>query len=108
MSLSIYKSGLRICELAIHIYYIVHSKRLTQVQLLFSGANNANIPKIIHIIAEAFHMEVMEPSSTEGARMLNIVRQVQSNESFFQTVVQTMTPEQQQALHAALHATPVS
>lgn len=53
-------------------------------------------------------MEVIEPSSTEGARMLNIVRQVQSNESFFQTVVQTMTPEQQQALHAALHVTPVS
>ncbi|XP_066262018.1 importin-5 [Euwallacea similis] len=72
------------------------------------GVNNANIPKIIHIIAEAFNNEVLEPSSTEGARMLNIVRQVQSNDTFFQTVVQTMTPEQQQALHAALHSSTAS
>ncbi|XP_050306794.1 importin-5 [Anthonomus grandis grandis] len=68
------------------------------------GVNNANIPKIIQIISEAFYKEAIEPSSTEGARMLNIVRQVQVNESFFQTVVQALAPEQQQALHAALHA----
>ncbi|CAG9771200.1 unnamed protein product [Ceutorhynchus assimilis] len=70
------------------------------------GSNNANIPKIIHIIAEAFSREVIEPTSSEGARMLNIVRQVQVNESFFQTVFATMSAEQQQALHVALHTVP--
>ncbi|XP_060518606.1 importin-5 [Cylas formicarius] len=70
------------------------------------GVNNENIPKIIHIIAEAFYKEAIEPNSQEGFRMLNIVRQVQLNESFFQSVVQTMTPELQQALHMALHSPP--
>lgn len=73
-----------------------------------SGANNSNIPRIMNIIAEAFYRDVIEPSVMEGFRMLNIVRQVQSNESFFQSIVQQMAPELQQALHVALHTIPSS
>jgi HEAT repeat protein len=72
------------------------------------GAGNSNIPRIINILAEAFYREVIDPSKPEGFRMVNIVRQVQSNESFFQSVVQTLPPELQHALHVALHATPSS
>ncbi|KAF7281384.1 karyopherin beta 3 [Rhynchophorus ferrugineus] len=67
------------------------------------GPNNSFIPRIIHIIAEAFHRDAIEAKSPEGSRMLNIVRQVQSNESFFQSVVESLAPELQQALHVALH-----
>lgn len=70
------------------------------------GPNNSNIPRIINIIAEAFFREAIDPSKPEGYRMSNIVRQVQSNESFFQSVVQSLTPELQQALHVALHTPP--
>lgn len=45
----------------------------------------------------------MEPTKPEGIRMLNIVRQVQSNETLFQNVIQSLAPELQQALHNALH-----
>nr|CAH7769767.1 unnamed protein product [Callosobruchus chinensis] len=68
------------------------------------GPNNENIPRIITIIAEAFFREVVEASKPEGFRMLSLVRQVQTNESLFQTVVQQLSPELQQALHVALHA----
>ncbi|XP_056644461.1 importin-5 [Diorhabda sublineata] len=72
------------------------------------GVNNSNIPRIIGIIAEAFFREVIEPTKPEGFRMVNIVRQVQSNETFFQSVVQSLAPELQQALHVALHTAPTS
>ncbi|EFA03140.1 importin-5 [Tribolium castaneum] len=72
------------------------------------GAGNANIPRIVTIIAEAFFREVIEPSKPEGYRMVNLVRQVQSNESYFQSIVQTLAPELQHALHVALHAPPPS
>lgn len=71
---------------------------------LILGAGNINIPRIIAIVAEAFFRDVMEPTKPEGVRMLNIVRQVQSNEALFQTVVQSLAAELQQALHNALHA----
>ncbi|KAL1491195.1 hypothetical protein ABEB36_011831 [Hypothenemus hampei] len=87
---------------AVHVYGYM-CDLIEQNNQLVLGANNSNIPKIMHIIAEAFHREAIEPQSPEGSRMLNIVRQVQSNESFFQSVVATMSPEQQQALHLALH-----
>lgn len=70
----------------------------------FAGPNNENIPKILNIFAEAFYRDVIEPSNVEGFRMLNIVRQVQSNETLFQNIVSTFRPELQQALHVALHA----
>ncbi|KAK9870586.1 hypothetical protein WA026_008149 [Henosepilachna vigintioctopunctata] len=69
------------------------------------GAGNVNIPRIVYVVAEAFFRDVIEPSKPEGIRMLNIVRQVQSNEAMFQTVIQSLTPELQQTLHNALHTT---
>lgn len=74
----------------------------------FAGAGNINLPRIISIFAEAFHRDAIDPTKPEGFRMLNIVRQVQSNEIMFQSVVAALRPEQQQALHAALHAQPAS
>lgn len=72
----------------------------------FPGPNNSNIPRIVSIIAEAFFREAIEPSKPEGYRMTNIIRQIQSNETFFQSVIQTLSPELQQALHNALHTAP--
>lgn len=74
--------------------------------MVFLGPNNTNIPRIVSIIAEAFFREAIEPSKPEGFRMTNIIRQIQSNETFFQSVVQNLTPELQQALHTALHTPP--
>ncbi|KAK4879979.1 hypothetical protein RN001_008125 [Aquatica leii] len=70
------------------------------------GPGNGNIPKILNIFAEAFYRDMIDTSSPEGFRMLNIVKQVQSNESLFQNVVTGFRPELQQALHVALHAPP--
>lgn len=72
------------------------------------GPGNANIPKILNIFAEAFYRDVIEASNSEGFRMLNIIKQIQSNETLFQNVVSQFRPELQQALHVALHATPPS
>ncbi|XP_018335482.1 importin-5 [Agrilus planipennis] len=68
------------------------------------GPGNANIPRILQIFAEAFFSEVIEPSSPQGFRMLNIIRQVQSNEVMFQNIISNFRPELQQVLHIALHS----
>lgn len=72
------------------------------------GINNANIPKLVGIIAEAFSKEVVEPTVPVGIRMTNIVRQIQSNETMFQTCIAALTPEQQQALSSALQTQAVN
>lgn len=66
------------------------------------GPNTSNIPKLVGIMAEAFSKEVVEPSDTVGIRMTNIVRQIQGNETMFQTCISALTPEQQKALSSAL------
>ncbi|CAH0556676.1 unnamed protein product [Brassicogethes aeneus] len=88
-----------------HVYgYLCDLIEANNLHIL--GANNENIPRIINIIAEAFFRDAIDASKPEGFRMLNIVRQVQSNESFFQNIVQALAPELQQALHVALHTPP--
>lgn len=74
----------------------------------FLGASNENVPKIVSIFGEAFFRDAMEPTSPVGIKMLNIVRQIQSNEVLFQNIVSALRPELQQALHMALQATPSS
>ena len=66
------------------------------------GPNHANLPRIISIIAEAFSKEVLEPDSDVYRRMLNIVRQVQGNQSVLEACLVQMTADQQQALQQAL------
>lgn len=66
------------------------------------GPNNTNLPRLVGIMAEAFSKEVIEPTKEVGVRMTNIVRQIQSNETMFQSCIAALTPEQQQALSSAL------
>jgi len=40
------------------------------------GENNANLPKIVAIVAEAFQHETLAITSEVGARLLNIARLV--------------------------------
>jgi len=40
------------------------------------GENNANLPRIVAIVAEAFQHEALSVASDVGARMLNIARLV--------------------------------
>lgn len=72
------------------------------------GPNNANLPKLVGIMAEAFSKEVIEPTAPVGIRMTNIVRQIQSNESMFQNCIAALSPEQQQALSSALQTQAVN
>lgn len=74
--------------------------------MVFLGSGNENIPRIMSIFAEAFHREAIQPGKPEGIRLVNIVRQVQTNETLFQNIVSSLQPELQQALHVALHAPP--
>lgn len=66
------------------------------------GPNNSNLPKLVGIMAETFAKEVVDPTIPVGIRMTNIIRQIQSNETMFQTCVATLSQEQQQALSSAL------
>jgi len=40
------------------------------------GENNANLPRIVAIVAEAFQREALPITSEVGARLLNIARLV--------------------------------
>lgn len=65
------------------------------------GANNANLPRIVSIIAEAFYHESVPIANPEAARMLNIVKQVESNPEVFQACINHLSAEQKQALEEA-------
>ncbi|XP_037940844.1 importin-5 [Teleopsis dalmanni] len=65
------------------------------------GANNCNLPRIVSIIAQAFATKVVEPLSDVGSRMLNIVKQVESNPEVFQACAAMLNAEQQHALQEA-------
>lgn len=65
------------------------------------GANNCNLPRIVSIIAQAFVNKVVAAISDVGARMLAIVKQVESNPEVFQACASQLTPEMQHALQEA-------
>lgn len=75
------------------------------------GVNNANLPRILQIIAEAFNSGVIEPQNEVGTRMLQIVKQLESNQDLFKACYEVLTDEQREALKdACLHlmSAPVS
>lgn len=72
------------------------------------GPNNANIPRIIAIFAEAFAVEALPSTNDVHKRMVNITRQVQGNSQVFDACVSALTPTQQQGLQTALAAAPTS
>ncbi len=76
------------------------------------GENNANLPRILQIIAEAFNTSVIDPKNEVGTRMLQIVKQLESNEELFKACYLVLNPEQREALTTAclalMSAAPVS
>jgi len=52
------------------------------------GVNNINLPKIVQIIAEAFALDALPPSSEVKQRMINIVKQVEvCKTNMFQSII---------------------
>lgn len=62
------------------------------------GANNANLPKVIQIMADALAMDAMPMGHEARTRVINLCKQVQSNAQLFQACVATLTPNQKEAL----------
>lgn len=69
------------------------------------GPQNANIPRIIEIFAEAFSVDALPPTHEVHGRMVNITRQVQGNAQVFDMCVARLTPSQKQALSSVLATT---
>lgn len=84
------------------------------------GENAQNIPRIVALIADAFlntvirlipptaenieemTIEVIQRYNEVAGRMLNIVKQIESNPTLFQACLQCINQEQKQALEDAL------
>ncbi|CAF1129300.1 unnamed protein product [Rotaria sordida] len=71
------------------------------------GQDNANVPNVIKLFANAFAKSSIEVNSVVGQRMILILRHVQTIPSIFQTCMNVLTNEERQALANAL-TTPVS
>ncbi|KAK3095190.1 hypothetical protein FSP39_011221 [Pinctada imbricata] len=86
---------------AVHIYnYLCDLIEMNHPVIL--GANNENLPRIVCIIGEAFSKECISTDDPLYSRMVNIVKQVQSNQELFQACVSQLTEEQKQALSTAV------
>uniref|UniRef100_A0A2M3ZYW0 Putative karyopherin importin beta 3 n=1 Tax=Anopheles triannulatus TaxID=58253 RepID=A0A2M3ZYW0_9DIPT len=65
------------------------------------GENNANLPRIVSIIASCFYREAVTVPHPEAQRMLSIVKQIEANPDLFQACINALTAEQKAALEAA-------
>lgn len=73
------------------------------------GVNNANLPRILQIIAEAFNNCVISPQNEAGTRMLRIVKELENSPELFKACYDVLNAEQIEALKEAclsLMATP--
>ncbi|CAF3655879.1 unnamed protein product [Rotaria socialis] len=68
------------------------------------GQDNANIPNVIKLFADAFAKSSIEVDSVVGQRMIPILRHVQTIPTIFQTCMNVLTNEERQALANALNA----
>ncbi|TRY67741.1 hypothetical protein TCAL_02908 [Tigriopus californicus] len=66
------------------------------------GANNANLPKVVSVVAEAFCCDALPPNHEVKTRMINIVKQVQTNQGLFQACIGSLQDAQKQALSEAM------
>ncbi|KAF2351074.1 Armadillo-type fold [Trinorchestia longiramus] len=66
---------------------------------LVLGPNNANLPKIMALFAEAFSKEAVERGSTVGERMVLVVQQLQASPEVFSAVLRHLSEEQHLAIH---------
>lgn len=88
-------------EEADHVYnYLCDLVELNHPLIL--GENNQNLPRILGIMADAFRHDAITKTSEVGVRVLNIIRQVQSNEQIFQACLAQLTTEHQATLSLAL------
>lgn len=87
-------------EEAVHVYgYLCDLIQSNNAIVL--GNNNSNLPRIVSVIAEAFSVGVIKVLSEEGIRMINIVKQIESNPEVFQACVSLLRPDQKAALEEA-------
>ncbi|CAF1354053.1 unnamed protein product [Adineta ricciae] len=67
------------------------------------GPENANIPNVIKLFADAFVKSSIEINSVVGQRMVLILRHVQTIPSIFQTCMSALTNDERQALANAMN-----
>ncbi|GFN79969.1 importin-5 [Plakobranchus ocellatus] len=66
------------------------------------GQNAANLPKVVAIIGETLHRELVPEDTPLYQRLLNVVKQVQTNQDAFQVCISQLTEQQRLALSEAL------
>lgn len=66
------------------------------------GADNANLPRVVAVMAEAFSKEAIAPDSPVGTRMVTLLNTLKSNSGVFAACVSQLLPLQQEALLKAL------
>lgn len=66
------------------------------------GQNAANLPRVVHIIAEVLYRKCLADISPNKGRFINLIRMIQNNPEMFQACVSPLSPELQQSLQAAL------
>jgi len=72
------------------------------------GVNHANLPRIIAVIGEAFVRSAVEAGDATGVRLLNLVKQIQTNGELFQACLAQLSEQQREALHEALVTPPAA
>jgi importin-5 len=82
-----------------HIYGFLCDLMEANNQALL-GQENANVPRIIAVMAEAFSRDALEASSEVAQRMVRLLRlvQMQADGKMFEACVAQLGAEQQQAL----------
>lgn len=65
------------------------------------GPNNANLPRILSIIAEVFVRGLLPVTNAEATRMLGIVKQLESQPEMLQHCLGMLTPIQKKGLEVA-------
>lgn len=66
------------------------------------GDNNANLPRVVAIIAEAVAVDVLPKESEERRRVIEIVKQIQGNASVFDACVANLSQPQKTAIQEML------
>ncbi|KAM7302408.1 putative ABC transporter [Ixodes scapularis] len=87
-----------------HVYGLLCSLlEVNHVALL--GADNANLPRVVMVMAEAFLKEAIDPTSEVGTRMVTLLNTLKSNGEVFAACVSQLNAAQQEALHKVLGGT---
>ncbi|ESO05871.1 hypothetical protein HELRODRAFT_188208 [Helobdella robusta] len=66
------------------------------------GANNCNLPNLLKIFVQSFHLNAVSIRSETGLRIINIIRQLKGNDQIFHACLSELTPDQQNTLMLAL------